>query len=319
MELFIFQFNRDEHLIDSFLEAASKAHGDPIKDREWFHWKFAQSPYGETLLACAKVQDVIAGCVGLGIQDFYQDGVLVKGAISYETFVNPEFQGHGLFKKLIAYAEEEAKKKGIELLLNFPNNNSLPGFLRMGWSQMAGSKYYLKAHNLLRCLRYITDIKQFFVPLPSNLLQLDQDAFANCKEQILQKSLVQRVTPEYLTWRFLSYPVGHYVIFNSEEVCSVARVGKRGHLTELQILVVLPQRQKQHISWRRLLKAFRKEIPFDLVGVPTSAHCSLISSLKRNLFLSVPNRGHECYKLLAEKESVCPNKIDYQAIMAHTY
>ena len=121
-------YNEDVRLILSFLEGMSLAHKQNLKTEEWFHLKFEKSPYGKAILACAFDGDVVAGCVayGMGIVKFR--GKDWKCALSYETFVHPEYQGKGLFKKLINLAETELKRENVQFLYNFPNSNSIIGF-----------------------------------------------------------------------------------------------------------------------------------------------------------------------------------------------
>ncbi len=121
MHFFIFDYNRDDNLVDSFLSSASLSHKQKINTKEWFYWKFRDTPFGESILACAMEDNKIIGCVALGIQNFIYNEETIKGALSFETFVHPNFQGKGLFKKLINLAEKEALNRNIVFLLNFPN------------------------------------------------------------------------------------------------------------------------------------------------------------------------------------------------------
>ncbi|MGK4567208.1 GNAT family N-acetyltransferase [Flavobacterium sp. 3HN19-14] len=108
MEIFIFDYAKDAGFVDSFLETAALSHGEDKKSNDWFFWKFRDNPFGESVLACAKENGIIVGCVAMGMLDFNYESKLLKGAISFETFVHPNQQGKGLFKKLITVAEQNA-------------------------------------------------------------------------------------------------------------------------------------------------------------------------------------------------------------------
>lgn len=133
MESRIWKYGQDDHYISSFLDGMAVAHKSSPKSEEWFHWKFEQSPYCKAILACAFDNKRVAGCVAYGKGLVKYQNKECPCALSYETFVHPDYQGQGLFKKLIGLAENEAKSQRILFLYNFPNADSLTGFKHMGW------------------------------------------------------------------------------------------------------------------------------------------------------------------------------------------
>ncbi len=319
MEFFIFDFQKDRHLINSFLKEASLAHKEKEKTVEWFNWKFTKCPYGHSLLSCAKENDEIAGCVAFGLQDFFYKNQRIKGAISFETFVSPKHQGKGLFKKLISFAENKAKEAGIELLLNFPNSNSLPGFLKMGWQQIDVKNYYIKLHNPTRVLLNFKNLSKSFIPETSNISSLDNAIFTDFQQHLnLRDGLTPEITQEYLEWRFLTFPVSKYLTINNSKIYSVARIGYRGNLSELQILLVEPKMNTYSVSINQLIKEYKKICKFDVIGIPVSKGNFLNRNIKKAGFFKVPSRGNVCFKILNEEiDPLIITNIDYQGIMAH--
>ena len=317
MNYFIFDFNKHINLIDSFLTSASLAHKQEKKTEDWFYWKFRDNPFGETILACAEEDGIIAGCVAFGMQDFICDQNVVNGAMSFETFVHPEYQGKGLFKKLIHNAESEAKSRGLKLLLNFPNSNSLPGFLKLGWTMINNSEYWIKPRINYNFLRYFKDLKNGFKPNTSNLNQLNKKFLRNYK-QSNEFGFFLEINSEYLKWRFFTYPNAEYIIVNDENCYSVGRVGKRGNLAEIQVLFVTPKEQNT-LSLRKLLKVYKNQSRFDLISFPISINNRLRPFLKRCLFIKVRNNTNVCYKILDETLQIEMDKIELSAINAHTY
>ena len=51
-----------------------------------------------------------------------------------DTATAPAHQGKGIFRTLTTTAVEEMTAEGVDLVFNTPNDNSRPGYLRMGWS-----------------------------------------------------------------------------------------------------------------------------------------------------------------------------------------
>lgn len=318
MNYFIFNFTTHNHLIDSFLKSSAKAHGhNDVKTEEWFYWKFRDNPFGESILACAEEDGIIAGCVAFGMQDFVLHSNVIKGAMSFETFVHPDHQGKGLFKKLINIAEKEATNRGIKLLLNFPNSNSLTGFLRLRWSQINNTEYWIRPNSIFDIAFNFKNLRNGFKPNNANFDFLDKKIFNHYKQNI-EKGFFSKIDTDYLNWRFLSFPNTEYVILNDTNCYSVGRVGKRGNFTEVQVLFVTPK-DSYKFSLKNVLKSYKKKLKYDLISFPISKNNRLKPSLKRNLFFKVPNSTNVCYKILDESLKLEMNQIELSAINFHTY
>lgn len=317
MNYFIFDFTKDISLIDSFLTSASLAHNQDKKTKEWFLWKFKDNPFGESILACAKENGIIAGCVAFGMQDFVFHSKIIKGAMSFETFVHPDYQGKGLFKRLINIAETEAKRRGIKLLLNFPNSNSLTGFLKSGWVQINNTEYWIKPNNIIDITINFKNLRRGFKPNEANLDQLDKNSFNRYKQNI-ESGLFSKIDIDYLKWRFLLFPNAEYIILNDTNCYSIGRVGKRGKLTEIQVLFVTPK-ENNNFSLKNVLKAYRRKFRYDLISFPISQNNRLKPALKRNLFFKVPNSTNVCYKILDESLNLGMNQIELSTLNFHTY
>ena len=160
MKYFIFDFESNKSLIDSFLSSCALAHNQELKDAEWFNWKFKENPFGQSILACAEDEGRIIGCVAYGKQQYVLNNIIYNGVISFETFVHPNYQGQGIFSNLIKLGESEALNLGIDFMLNFPNKNSITGFLRDGWHQLIAPEYWIKSKNPLNLLMNFKNLKK---------------------------------------------------------------------------------------------------------------------------------------------------------------
>lgn len=317
MRCFIFNFVTDAHLIDSFLESASVAHKQVKKDLDWFTWKFRDNPFGESIMACAEVDNKIVGCVAYGIQDFWLKGKTIKGVLSFETFVHPAYQGEGIFSKLIKLGEETVKSKGIDLMLNFPNSNSLRGFLKGGWKAIESPEYWIRGKNLWTIPFNYNHICMGFKPNKSNidLLKMPNEFVQNPEQQ-----LTSVITAEYLKWRFLSYPVTEYVIIDTKDFYSVIRMGTRGSVREGQVLFIQYKRTDS-FKMAAFIKECQRKGNFDILSFSITKTNKIRKSLKNSFFLKVPNKTNICYKILNDaiiKDEDVMN-ISLSAINYHTY
>lgn len=64
---------------------------------------------------------------------FRHDITFIRACQSADTMTDPDYRGEGLFTKLARMTYLEAQKQGIQLIFGFPNENSYPGFIKLGW------------------------------------------------------------------------------------------------------------------------------------------------------------------------------------------
>lgn len=317
MRYFIFDYYNDDYLIESFLDSLSLAHKHEKKTKEWFLWKFKDNPYGESILACAEEKGVFIGCVGIGIQIFIKNEKEIKGGLSFETFTHPSYQNKGIFKNLIKNAENESLRRGLKFILNFPNKNSLPGFLSIQWKKEDIAEYWIKSSNFFILAQNFKELKNGFIPNNSNVDQLvhnkNFDFFQKNEDHFYSK-----INYDYLIWRFFTNPISEYAVINDENCFSIGRVGYRGKLKEVQILFI-NSKEDLKINFRELLKNYKIKTNYDLISVPVSSENSIRKYLFRNLFFKVPNNVNVCYKILDSSFCADFSKLSINAINYHTY
>jgi GNAT superfamily N-acetyltransferase len=314
MKYFIFDYSKDCSLIDSFLESASLAHKNIKKSKDWFYWKFRDNPYGESVLSCIKDNDDIVGCVAYGMQRFICNDIIYNGAFSFETFINPRYQGQGIFKELLINAEKELKKRNIVFLLNFPNSKSISGFLSDGWIRLNVSETWLKVMNYRCFIQNIKDIKREFIPFDSDI---DYEEICIYKQKIDDK-FCSEINAEYLRWRFYLRPNCKYFIVDNSIFLSIARIGKRGRLLEAQLLYVNIYR-KDLYDPMLFINSVRDACGCDIITMPVTKNNKYKRYLLRMGFAAVPNRTNVCYKILDLNFVGDMKAISLYGINYHTY
>ncbi len=88
-------------------------------------------------------EDLCAGYCLLRSQAVYH-GQLVKSGLCNNVFVTPEYQGGHVFSKLGRYVLFKAGEMGLQILVGFPNENSVPGHRRVGWNLLPKNFYLEK-------------------------------------------------------------------------------------------------------------------------------------------------------------------------------
>lgn len=315
MELRIWKYGEDDNKIASFLHSASVAHNIPQKSEAWFHWKFEKSPYGKSIIACAFEGGEVVGCVALGRGLMQYNGKSLKCALSYETFVHPSCQGKGLFKKLISLAEDACRREGIDILYNFPNSNSLPGFKKMGWKHIPKYiEYKISLQKPFRCLSNYKSIVSPFQPIDTNN---GITPTINCDAQDTQQDfLLSTWSREYIHWRFFELPHSQYIYLNENNIFAIARVGYRGKLKECQILHIA---HDSSVTYKYATRVFCKHLKRvenpDLISICCSKK-SFISKCTK-AFIKVPTNANFTYKILNDKIAI--DDFVISGIDFHTY
>lgn len=149
-KLSFFELNNEtfEKYIDALIRSSRESRENSGSDtKEWFRSKFLCSPLGEglNLLAYDDSCDRVVGFVAFGRYDFkseYKNLVIYE---PYDVFVNPDYRGKAIFKKLLVKCEELLRQRGADLMLNFPNSNSYRGFISNKFEDFASDlSYYIK-------------------------------------------------------------------------------------------------------------------------------------------------------------------------------
>ena len=121
-------------------------------DLNWFNWKYLENPYGESYIVFAYENENIAA-----IRAFWRNDI--DKNLSYQpcdTAVLKEYRGMGIFSKMTKFALDEV---GDAFIYNFPNENSLPGYLKIGWeiNKYGYLEKVIRKSNLKEKTKYIED------------------------------------------------------------------------------------------------------------------------------------------------------------------
>lgn len=110
----------------AFMTLANTVFGDFVTER-YYNAKFVENIYGPSLVTVAYVDGEAAGTDVMWRNDLDS----TKAYQTVDTCVLEQFRGKGLFKKMTCH---ELELLGNDTLVyGFPNVNSYPGYVKMGW------------------------------------------------------------------------------------------------------------------------------------------------------------------------------------------
>ena len=213
------------------------------KSHEIWRWKYTENP-----LASEDHDIIVAACGGkiVGARpfvalDLWIKSEKVKAALFSDTMVHPEYQGRGIFSQMNKFAFESLGQHGCALFFNYPNANSLGGYLKQGSKIVSYIEHYFIPVNPKKLIsnklnnRALGLSLGFFYGLlahtpvknpvqPSNSLKVGIfDQFShqlNSLDALRDRDVISPVRSQsYLVWRFDKNPERKfkYILLNRGE------------------------------------------------------------------------------------------------------
>ena len=238
----------DRHAI---LEMLRVSLGREFDDRysELFAWKHAENVFGPSPAWVACDGEHLAGFRTFMRWEFLDGDRVLRAVRAVDTATHPDYQGRGIFTRLTLHALEELAVAGVDFVFNTPNDQSRPGYLKMGWQVVGKLPTAIRPTSLMR----LPKIAKARVPaerwsmsssagVAARELLGDQDGLNTLLESQDSVGMRTRLSPEFFRWRFgtplLEYRaitapggVAHGVI--------VFRIRRRGSAREAAVVALL--------------------------------------------------------------------------------
>ena len=117
------------------LEALTEAFGDGF-DPSWFHWKHETSPWGRSEAWVARDDRGLLGVRIMLPWQFRSEAGTLRAYRPCDTVTVPRARGRGVFSRLTREAIANLEGNGV-FIFNTPNEQSKPGYLKMGFVEWA--------------------------------------------------------------------------------------------------------------------------------------------------------------------------------------
>ena len=252
---------------------------DENYSRELFNWKHLKNPFGKSYGFVALDEGKIVGVRILMCWNFLIDGEIKRAVRPVDTATDSAYRGQGIFKKLTLDCLENISGK-YDFVFNTPNENSLPGNLKMGWQKN----------------EYVSSFKLAIINPFSKTLK--------CRNILIQDIEIEGIstlysstecTNEFLRWR---YKDEQYEAVKFEIPCHYL-IYKKSRITGLPVLIIYEMLgNEEHIS--RMLNSLGKKLNVPLVyfyGKILKGNGGLLKVIQRNRPIVVLKNAD---KLIAE-------------------
>lgn len=236
--------------------------------REVFHsdldiarwkWQFVEGhPEGKSWINIAESGTEVVGNYCVMRQHLNFKGHQLTAGQSCDTMVRSDQRGKKLFLKLAVTNYEHARNDGAKAVIGFPNRNSYPGLMKLGWVRLFYLDYYYLLLGCKRIVGYQLDVlvrnlikAKLTLKLKAKLLRRAVDYSISTTNKLpdelgemlleINKYEVWSIWKdvEYLKWRYETHPSYDYkfhfikVVDKYESIIITKTENQESHICEV--------------------------------------------------------------------------------------
>lgn len=287
--------NDDRDRVLELLVASLGAGPGGTRSAEFFAWKHLDNPYGRSFMLVGEMDGQIAGFRSFMRWRFRCRERTLRAVRAVDTATHPDHQGRGVFSRLTLAALDELRTES-SVVFNTPNDRSLPGYLRMGWTSAGKVPAAVRVKRPLRFLRGVRKVKD--ESGHSKLPLVEASPASTVLEHTAQVSRLlnagdesdpQRWSTvhdaEFLRWRYGGAPLLDYRVVSEQaegelEGAAIFRIRSRGPLVEAAVADVIVAKDDLATA-RRLLRRVAACAPVDhlICSFPTHTTAARAAAL----------------------------------------
>jgi predicted N-acetyltransferase YhbS len=247
---------------------------DDARFEDLFRWKHLDNAFGPSPAWVAVDGERLAAVRYLMRWEFERGGARFRAVRAVDTATHPDYQGKGLFTKLTMGALDDLRADGVDFVFNTPNDQSRPGYLKMGWSLVGKLPVPTRPLSIVGAVRtararvpadhFSTDST---IGRPANEVLADADGIgALLAARAPSTRLRTALSVPVLRWRYGGELLRYRAVVVSGGVgdgVAFLRVRRRGVAKELTLALVLaPDAKGARALVRAALRAGRREADY---------------------------------------------------------
>jgi GNAT superfamily N-acetyltransferase len=207
------------------------------RDRAFFEWKHEQNPFGRSPAWVATTDGAVVGFRTYLCWSLVRDGERLSLVRAVDTATDPAAQGRGIFRSLTLASVEELTARGIDAIYNTPNDQSRPGYLKMGWAQLGRPTLRVLPRSVSavwRLARSKAAAEKWSEPVDVGVPALSALSESTVVPAAPAGRWSTPLTLEHLRWRYGFGPLHYRAIEVRGGIC-IFRVRRRGASRELAV------------------------------------------------------------------------------------
>ncbi len=306
---------REERDLDAILELMRLSLGESSilqRTGDMWNWKHEISPFDRSYVLLAENDEGrVIGLRAFLRWEFERNGETLRGVRAVDTSTHPDFRRMGLFKNLTLQAVDDVRDEGVDFVFNTPNDQSRPGYLKMGWQSVGLVEPVIKILNYPRFVVGMAKSRLLKRPSnapagsyfaknePADVTELaDHPGLSDliaADSGVWGSMLHTKRSREYIDWRYAKHPTIDYRAVMLEEngvleAAAVFRSNSRFGLREIVLAEMLLSRSDRDLA-RKLVSAVKSHVRADyIIGYfpRGSAHRQALQS---SGFRRIPGQG----------------------------
>ncbi|MEO2051235.1 MAG: GNAT family N-acetyltransferase [Allomuricauda sp.] len=197
-------------------------------------WKHYDNPFGESKIYLATIGSEI-----VGVRAFMQwrwleksTGKELRAVRAVDTAVSPHHRRKGIFLTLTNHALEKVTEEGFDFVFNTPNEQSIGGYLKLGWVLNRKIPVGLLI-NPFFWLSSKKQLEQFSKEAQSDIEKNDY----HFNSPFMKSDIICPFSKTYFDWRYVKNPLATYKFFKlNEEILIVYRLKTLKGIPECRIV-----------------------------------------------------------------------------------
>lgn len=246
------------------------------KSEGLWNWKHEQNPAGASFVLLAEEEGQLIGVRAFMQWNWQWGDKKYKGIRAVDTATHPAHQGKGIFRKLTMKQLELCKEQGIDFVFNTPNEQSRPGYLKMGWQ--AQGRMPLK----LQPMRPVSTAINILLKKSKTTLKMETSdwnkvlsSFAD-RQPITPSGIHTPYSVSYMSWRYANNPLfPYYFLTDYQNYLLVYRPKEHSKYLELRITdFFLFNRPGNSLraSIRKQLRDAAQKMKADFIAISGNVH-----------------------------------------------
>lgn len=247
------------------------------KSEALWRWKHEQNPFGPSYVLLAEEDNTLVGLRAFMRWEWMRNDKIYRSVRAVDTATHPDYQGKGIFKKLTLQQVEGCRQDGVLFIFNTPNEQSRPGYLKMGWVIQGRMPLKMKVLRPLVIAR-----ARFFDKEKYRGREEDPSPFQKWTQEVLHlpdnyvqesSQLTTVLSSQYISWRYANNPLFRYNYFTDNKTfLLVSRIKMHAYTRELRLVDFIqidPEARPGHIdaAMKKSVLAFCREHQVDFISL----------------------------------------------------
>jgi predicted N-acetyltransferase YhbS len=231
----------DREAIITLLQRSLGDDGDP-RYSELFAWKHDTNRFGPSPMWVATDGGRVVAFRALMRWEFVRGGKVLRAVRAVDTATDPDYQGRGLFRSLTMHGLESVEAEGVDFVFNTPNDQSRPGYLKMGWREVGrlpAAVRFTGPTGALRAVRSRVPADRWSTELDVGVPVLDWLVSGGPGGRLAAPTDVREICTNvddgFLAWRFGTPLLGYRVVDDGDSGV-IVRARMRGASKELAVV-----------------------------------------------------------------------------------